>query len=92
MRNVILVTQQQLQGVAAGRQVKARLGLPETEMQMVVVVWYWLIQWRQIGIDDQVMMTGIGLLNASRCDAAPLNPMRTQKPPLITSPSDGQRM
>jgi hypothetical protein len=38
-------------------------------MQMVMVVWYWLIHWRQIGIDDQVMMTRIRFLNASRCDA-----------------------
>jgi hypothetical protein len=49
--NVILVTQQQLQGVGAWFECDLRLGLSSTEMKVIEVIGNRLVQRRQISID-----------------------------------------
>jgi hypothetical protein len=34
-------------------------------MQMIEVIRYWLVQGRQLGIDQEVMVAGVGLVDAS---------------------------
>jgi hypothetical protein len=56
---VVGIAHQQLQCVRTRGQFDNRLGLAETEVQMVAVTRYWLIKWRDRGIDQQMMMAGI---------------------------------
>src|SRR5450756_1442241 len=53
--------------MAARRQLKVRFGLAQTVVKMVLIVRDFLIEWWQIGIDQQVMMAGICLLDPRRC-------------------------
>jgi hypothetical protein len=39
--------------------------LSRSEMQMIEVIGYWLVQGRQLGIDQEVVVAGIGLVEAS---------------------------
>ena len=59
VRHVVRIAHQQLQRVRTGGQFDNRLGLAETEVQMVAVTRYWLTEWRDRGIDQQVMMAGV---------------------------------
>jgi hypothetical protein len=52
VRHVVSIAQQQLKGMLAGRQLNPHLGLARAEMQMFLVVRNWLIERRQLGIDD----------------------------------------
>jgi hypothetical protein len=68
MWNVIFVPQEQLQCVCARFEGDFRLGLAGSEMQMIEVVGNGLIERRQLGVDQQVMMTGIRAIGAGWCD------------------------
>ena len=47
-----------------GGQIEVRLGLAKPEVKMVMIVGNWLIERRKVYIDQQVMVTGVGLINA----------------------------
>src|SRR5262249_51117067 len=51
MRNVILVTSEQLQGVGSWFECNLRLGLSSTEMKVIEIIGDRLVQGRQISID-----------------------------------------
>ena len=67
MWHVPLVSQQELKGVLPRRQAHFSLRLASTKMQMRKVAWNGLIQRRQFGIDQQVVMSGIFSIGARRC-------------------------
>jgi hypothetical protein len=52
-----------------GWQIDERFGLAQTEMQVVLVVGDRFVQRRQCDIDEQVMVTRVGLVGASGGDA-----------------------
>ena len=52
MRNVIVVTKNELQRVLARRQFDARIRLTRTEVQVIAIRWDFLIERRQIRIDQ----------------------------------------
>jgi hypothetical protein len=52
-----------------GLQFYPGLSLSAAEVVMIVVLGDGLLHGWQIGIDDQVVMAGTGLVNASRCNA-----------------------
>ena len=66
MRDVILVSQQQLQCVLAGRQRDLGFGLAGAVMQMIEVARYRPIERRQFGVDQQVMVAGMLAWRACR--------------------------
>jgi hypothetical protein len=66
--NVILVPQEQLQCVRSWFQGDLRLGLAGSKVQMIEVVRNGLIERWQLGVDQQVVMTGIRAIGAGRCD------------------------
>ena len=66
MRNVVLIPHQQLQRVHAGAERQLALGLTAAKVQMVEVVGYRLIERRQVGIDQQVVMSRIRAIDAGR--------------------------
>src|SRR6516165_7628932 len=74
MRNMTLVTQQKLQGVLSGRQVHFSLGLACTEVEVIEIVWNWLIQRRRLGIDQQMVVPGILSIGARRCHSHTAQP------------------
>ena len=63
MRHVVGIAHQQLQRVPSRRQVEPGLGLAEAEMQVLAVVRDLLVERRQVGVDDQVMVAGVRLLH-----------------------------
>ena len=68
MRDVILVSQQQLQRVLAGRERDLRLGLAGAVMQMIEVVRNRLVERRQVGVDQQMVVTGMLAIQAGGPD------------------------
>ena len=66
MWNVILISQQKLERVFAGRQADLGFGLTNAEMKMVEVVRDRRIERRQLGVDQQVMVSGIRPIDARR--------------------------
>jgi hypothetical protein len=52
------------------RQFKPSLCLACTEMQMIAVVGNWLIQRRQLGVDEQMMMPSIRNIHTGRSNAS----------------------
>ena len=69
MRNVIPVTQQKLQRVRSGRQSKVDLGLTSAEMHMIGIVRNGFVERRQLSVDQQMMVTGIGFVRTGRRNA-----------------------
>ena len=63
---MFVVAQQELQRMVAGRQRDFRLGLGAAEMQMVEVARDLPIKCRKRRIDQQVMMSAVGLAGARR--------------------------
>jgi hypothetical protein len=59
VRDVILVAEDQLQGMLAGGEAHLRLGLSGAEMQMVEVIGDRFVQGRRGRIDDEVVVPGI---------------------------------
>jgi hypothetical protein len=49
----------ELQGVRSGAESHLGFSLTGAEMQMIWIARDWLFEWRQIGIDQQVMMAGV---------------------------------
>ena len=74
MWDVVLIAEQQLQCVRPRRQRQFNLGLPAAKVEMVFVVRDRLIEGRQIRIDQQVMMAGIGLLRSRGRNAHSMQP------------------
>lgn len=66
MRDMVFVAEQELKCVYPQWQVHGCFRLPRPEVQMVEVIRDGLVERRQLGIDQEVMMAGIGLLNARR--------------------------
>lgn len=69
MRYVICVAEQQLKLVLAQGQGDRCLCLPSAEMQVMKVIRNRPVERRQVGIDQEMVMTGIGLCDARRRDA-----------------------
>jgi len=69
MGYVVLVPEQKLKFMRAKRERYLRFSLPRAEMEMIEVVWYGLIERRQGGVDQQVMMPSVGLGHARRCNS-----------------------
>src|SRR6476646_876844 len=69
MWNVILVPKEQLQCVRSWFQRDLRLSLAGSKVQMIEVVRNGLIERGQLGVDQQVMMTGIRAIGAGWCDS-----------------------
>ena len=69
VRDVVGVPQKDLQGVTPFRQGDGRLCLTAAEMQVVLVVRDRLIQWRERRVDQEVVMAGVRLIDASWGDA-----------------------
>src|ERR1700722_4769184 len=67
--DVVLITQQHLQCMLAWRQIEARLGLAEPEVKVIAIVWDRLIERRKIDINQRVVVTGVGLVDARGRDA-----------------------
>jgi hypothetical protein len=69
MRDVLVIAQQQLKRVLP--QWKGNLGfrLPCPEMQVIEVIGYLLVQWRQRRVNQKVMMTRIRLFHTRWRDA-----------------------
>jgi|SRR5712671_4543093 len=59
MRNVPPISQYKLKGMLPGGQVHFSLSLAGAKMQVREVVWNRLIQWRQLGINQQMVVSGI---------------------------------
>src|ERR1700735_3100934 len=53
----------------ASRQGDGRLGLAGAEMEVVFVVRNWLIEGRQLRVDQEMVMSGIRLVHAGRSNA-----------------------
>ena len=69
VRHMIFVGEQKLQRVLPEGKGDGRFRLPGAEMQMIEVVRDRLVQRRQLGIDQEVMVPGIGIVDAGRRDA-----------------------
>ncbi len=67
MRNVPLISQYQLKGMLPGGQAHVSLSLAGAKMQVREVAWNRLIQRRQLGIDQQMVMSGILSIGARGC-------------------------
>ena len=68
--NVVLVPEQQeLKFMRTERQRYLGFSLSGAEMEMIEVVWNGLIERRQGGVDQQVMMPRVRLGHARRCDS-----------------------
>ena len=66
VRDVIGIPEQELQGVLTRGQRDRCFRLPRPEMLVVEVIGDWLIERRELGVDQEVMVTGIGLVQAGR--------------------------
>src|SRR5579862_7066524 len=66
---MIGIAEEELQGVFARRQLDAHFGLAGAEMEMVLVVRDRLIERRQVRVDDEMVMPGIGAIDAGGRDA-----------------------
>ncbi len=69
MRDVVRVAQQKLESVAPRREGDGRLGLASAEMQVVFIVGDRLVERRERRVDQEMVMSGIRLLDSGRGDA-----------------------
>ena len=60
------VAEEQLKRVLAQRKVNCCFGLSRSEVQMIEVIRYRLIQRRQLGVDQEMVVAGVGLFDARR--------------------------
>ena len=67
VRDVILVAQQQLQGVRSRFERDLGLGLAGAEVEVIEVVGNGLVQRRQLGVDQQVVMARVRAIRAGGC-------------------------
>ena len=73
-RDVVVVAHDQLQRVAPRRQLEHDLALSGAEVQVVLVVGDLFVGRRRRRVDDQVVMAGVGLLDARRRNAEVAQP------------------
>ncbi len=66
MRNVPPISQYKLKGMLPGGQAHFSLSLAGAKMQVREVVWNRLIEWRLLGIDQQMVVSGILSIGARR--------------------------
>ena len=66
VRYMIGVAEEQLKRVLAQRKVNCCFGLARSEMQMIEVIRYRLIKRRQLGVDQEMVVAGVGLFDARR--------------------------
>ena len=66
---MVLIAKQQLDRVRTQRQIDRRFCLSGTEVQMIEVIRDGFVQWRQLGINQEMMVAGIGLFDACRRNA-----------------------
>jgi len=66
VRYMVGVAEEQLKRVLAQRKVNCCFGLARSEMQMIEVIRYRLIQRRQLGVDQEMVVAGVGLFDARR--------------------------
>jgi hypothetical protein len=66
VRNVPAVSQQELKRMLSGGQAYLSLCLAGSKVEVREVVWDWLIQRRQVGIDQKMVMSGILTIGAGR--------------------------
>src|SRR3954449_3791968 len=59
VRHVIVIAENQLQRMLARWQLDARVRLTRAEVQMVAIRGYLLIERRQVGVDQQMVMAGV---------------------------------
>src|SRR3569832_2429749 len=69
VRHVVPIAEQELQRVRAGRELQRGLGLTVAVVTMAVVFRDGLVQRRHVGVDEQVMMPGIRVVDAGGRDA-----------------------
>ena len=67
MRDVIFITKEEPERVLPERKRNRRFGLSRTEMQVIKIIGNRLVQRRERSVDHEMMMAGIGFLNAGRC-------------------------
>jgi hypothetical protein len=61
---VVFVAKQKLKGMPPGREVHRGFRLPGAEVEMVEVVRDRQVERRQLGVDQEVVVAGIGLVDA----------------------------
>ena len=69
MRNMLVIAQQQLKRVVADRKVDLGFRLACPEMQVIKVIGYLLVHWRQGRVNQKMMVTRIRLFRTCRRDA-----------------------
>ena len=69
MRYVLIVCQYELKRMPAGRQRYGLLCLSASEMEMVGIVRNLAVQWRRVGVDDEVVVPCIRLIHSRRGNA-----------------------
>jgi hypothetical protein len=69
MGDVVLVGEDELQGMLTRRELDMRFTLAGAEMEMVEIVWNRLVERRHLDIDQEMVMARILLLRARRRDA-----------------------
>lgn len=67
MRDVLLISQQKLKRMLARRQLQPRLCLTPTKVQVVSIVRDLFFQIRQFGVDQQMVMSSVDLVDPRRC-------------------------
>jgi hypothetical protein len=66
MRHVVFVAKQELKRVSAEGERYRCFGLASSEVKMIEVVWYGLIERRQLGVNQKMVVAGIGLFDTRR--------------------------
>src|SRR5436305_535883 len=69
MRDVVLVSEQELKRMRAMLERDLSLALPSAEMEMIEVVRDGFIERRELSVDQQVMMTRVLAIRTRRCNA-----------------------
>jgi len=69
MGDMLVVGENELQRVLALRQLQLHLGLAGAEMDVIGIVRERRVERRSLGVDDEVVMAGIGFCHARRRDA-----------------------
>ena len=89
MRHVLVVAEQQLQGVRSLRQRQHHLGLSAAQMNVIVVGGDWLIERHHVGVDQEVMVSGERLTTPAGATPISFNPILTVKRSGTRMPSTG---
>jgi hypothetical protein len=65
---VFRITKDELKCVRSGRQLDSSLRLPTSEMEVLFVVWYWLIDGeRFVDVDEEVMVARVLVVISRVC-------------------------